>query len=591
MTSEWGVHRSERPSASARPAYLRLLSAIALLSTLLVPVVLIMMPGPVGAAPGAQTDFVFINENPNGPNAVESYSVNSAGSASMVGSYPTGGTGSDASFLASERAALALPYDLAQTSGHLYALNLGDYTVSVFSVNPYTGALQLQFAPVPVGATAIAVNPAGTVLYAGSASNEGQSDRLAAWSINPDGSLASSPTSVVNAAVDGLAVSPDGSEVAAAYPDSSATNPSQPSVQLFSTGSGGTELTETSEASAPCATDVRFSPDGSTLYSAACSSGALTEYPVAGGVIHPGSRIASVAGQTLAVGPNGYVFFESPSGLQAAIPTPSGYTLGPATAYPSSQYVSSMAVSPDGAQLFVGSLSSGTVGAYTVGTGGALTPVGQLAVPAGLPTVGVIQASCPGVPDVSGATCADSQAMTVTIDPGSLTVSTPYTASNPFVMPALMLNTDATMLEATARFPAAGDPQITVQSSLAGDPSWTLNVSGTDLSCVSGSCMSPKAGEFQAINGENIGLTGGSSAVPLPSATFPGTIAFTDIPAGSGVGPSDPGTAGLKGGLHPFAQTKGGGNGSVSIYGQLTITAPTATQAGTYSGTIALTVG
>lgn len=548
-------------------------------------------PGVAGATASGLPTFVFVNENPNGPNAVESYAVDSAGTANLVGTYSTGGTGSDASFLASERAALALPYDLAQTSGHLYALNPGDDTVSVFSINPYTGDLGLEFSPVAVGATAIAVNPAGTVLYTGSASNEGQSDLLAAWAINPDGSLAASPTSVVSAAVDGLAVSPDGSEVAAAYPDSSASNPSQPSVQLFSTGADGTHLTETSSVAVACPTDVRFNQDGSTLYSAACNSGALTSYGLSGGVIQPGSPIAAVAGQTLAVGPNGYVYFESSSGLQAAIPTGSGYALGPATSYPSSQYVSSMAVSPDGSDLFVASVSSARVDVYAIGAGGSLTPVSQLGVPTGLPSIGVVQASCPGDPDPSGSSCLDGQTMTVSIDPGSLTLTTPYTASNPFVMPALGLDPDATKLETTARFPASGDPQITVQSSLAGNPNWTLNVSDTDLMCVSGSCMSPRSGEYQMINGENVGLAGGSSTEPLPSTTFPGTITFTDIPAGSALGPSDPGTAGLKGGPHTFAQTNVGGNGTVAIYGELTITAPTATQAGIYSGTIALTVG
>lgn len=586
VRSHSGVHRSWHLSVGERPNLRQLLSTI-ILSAFLVQI----SPGEAGADSRALPVFVFVNENPNGPNSVESYRVDPAGAPTLVGSYPTGGTGSDASFLASERAALALPYDLAQTSGHLYALNLGDNTVSVFSIDPYTGALALQYSPVAVGATAIAVNPAGTVLYTGSASNEGQSDLLAAWAINPDGSLATSPTSVVNAAVDGLTVSPDGSEVAAAYPDSSATNPSQPSVELFSTGAGGTHLTETSSLAVACPTDVRFSQEGSTLYSAACNSGALTAYQLSGGVIQPGSQLSVIAGQTLAVGPNGHIYFQSPSGLEAAIPTGSGYTLGPATTYPSSEYVSSMAVSPDGTQLFVASLSSGTVGDYAIGSGGALTLVGQLAVPAGLPTLGVVQGSCPGTPDPSGSTCADEQSMTVTIDPGSLTVTTPYTSSNPFVMPDVSLSPDASMLAATARFPAAGDPQITVQSSLAGNPNWSLNVSDTDLTCVSGSCTSPRVGQYQMINGENVGLTEGSSTLPLPCATFPGTITFTDIQAGAALSPSDSGTAGLKGGPHTFAQTNTGGNGTVSISGQLTITAPTATQAGTYSGTIALTVG
>ena len=65
--------------------------------------------------------------------------------------------------------------------------------------------------------------------------------------------------------------------------------------------------------------------------------------------------------------------------------------------------------------------------------------------------------------------------------PGSITVTTPYTAAHPYNLGNLTLNAAGTLLSASGRFPALGDPDITVTSTLAGDPNWTLSVTDTDL--------------------------------------------------------------------------------------------------------------
>jgi hypothetical protein len=197
--------------------------------------------------------------------------------------------------------------------------------------------------------------------------------------------------------------------------------------------------------------------------------------------------------------------------------------------------------------------------------------------------------TCPGAPDPSGATCSDQQNIQVTVDPGSLTITTPYTATNPFVLPNMQLNAGATMLQSSATFPKAGDGSITVHSSLAGNPNWTVSVTDTDLSCASGSCTTPVSGQYQSINGENLGLTNGAS--DAPSANFLGTVGFTAIPPANGVSPTDSAGGGLKGGPHTFATSSGGGDGTVNMTGTLSLNAPTATQAGTYTGTITFTVG
>jgi hypothetical protein len=196
-------------------------------------------------------------------------------------------------------------------------------------------------------------------------------------------------------------------------------------------------------------------------------------------------------------------------------------------------------------------------------------------------TVTVTAPTCPGVPDPSGATCTSTSSLQVSVSAGSLTITTPYTAANPFVLPAMTLNSTGTLLSSTARFPAATDPQIVVHSSLAGDPNWTVSVSATDL------ITNPA--NTTPISGTGLGLTGGTL---LPTPVFPGSVSFTANPAHDPTtGTPGDGNHGLKGGPFTFAQSSGGGNGSAAMFGTLTLLAPSQTQAGTYNGTITFTVG
>ena len=127
----------------------------------------------------------------------------------------------------------------------------------------------------------------------------------------------------------------------------------------------------------------------------------------------------------------------------------------------------------------------------------------------GVPVI-ITASACPGTPDPSGATCSDPQAVKVSVGAGSLTITTPYTAASPYVLPDLQLNAAGTLLTSSAQFPKAGDPLIVVHSSLAGNPNWTVSVLATDLT--SG---------VNVINGDNLGLTGGA----LFGAGFPGMSA------------------------------------------------------------------
>ena len=193
-------------------------------------------------------------------------------------------------------------------------------------------------------------------------------------------------------------------------------------------------------------------------------------------------------------------------------------------------------------------------------------------------TVTITAAACPGVPDGTGATCSDPQPIQVTVAAGSLTITTPYTATNPFVLPSPVLNAAGTLLVSSAPFPKVTDPAIVVHSSLAGNPNWTVSVTSTDLT---------GATPANKINGANLGLTGGSlNAAPV----FAGTVSFTGIPAANGVAVGVLSPLGLAGGPHTFAQSAGGGNGSAAMTGILSLNAPTNTAADTYTGTITFSV-
>ncbi|HTG48733.1 MAG TPA: hypothetical protein VK646_13870 [Actinomycetota bacterium] len=188
--------------------------------------------------------------------------------------------------------------------------------------------------------------------------------------------------------------------------------------------------------------------------------------------------------------------------------------------------------------------------------------------------------TCPG--DPAHSVCTDTQPIQVNVDPGSITISTPYFAGTPgnpgnvFVLPAMQLDPTATFLKSgPVAFPNPGDPKIVVTSTLAGNPNWTVSVSGTDLT--SGA---------NVIDGKGLGLTGGGNAAPPIPATK--NIVFTDNPAHNPA--LADGFVGIKGGPFTFAHTTNGGDGSAFMFGFLTLYAPTSTPSGTYGGTITFSV-
>ncbi|MBV9098443.1 MAG: Ig-like domain repeat protein [Frankiaceae bacterium] len=282
---------------------------------------------------------------------------------------------------------------------------------------------------------------------------------------------------------------------------------------------------------------------------------------------------------------------------------------------------------PSGSPITLGTQNTndGTAGEYKLTLGSVSQPVGNYNVTATFtptnsnysnstsnpPTAwAVTAASCPGAPagqdpsspyfgSSNAPTCQDTQNLEVTVNPGSLTISTPYTSTNHFVLPVMKLNPQGTLLSTNATFPgkdSTGAQQyITVVSTLATDPNWTVTCTDTDLVG-----RHHDSAHLDTINGDNVGLTNGqlvnNGSTGSPTPSFPGGVSFFPITAANGTTTNT--GSGMKDNPQTFAKSGStgtgvpdGGNGTALLLGTLTINAPTQTEADTYDGTITFTVG
>jgi hypothetical protein len=183
----------------------------------------------------------------------------------------------------------------------------------------------------------------------------------------------------------------------------------------------------------------------------------------------------------------------------------------------------------------------------------------------------------------TGSNCTATSNFDVRVDPGSLTLSTPYSSTVPFVLPAMTLSADGTFLQTSATFPDPSLPsseQIVVTSTIAPAYAWTLSVSATPLT----------NGGAGSIPTSGLGLTNGALLNATGAGAYSGTVTFTNIPAlnpspvdGAGTGP------GLMSTPQNFAKSSAA-DGTAAIDGVLTLDTATSTPAGTYEGTITLEV-
>jgi len=197
------------------------------------------------------------------------------------------------------------------------------------------------------------------------------------------------------------------------------------------------------------------------------------------------------------------------------------------------------------------------------------------------------------------ACCTGVQTMADIVPAGVLSISTPYTASDPLDLGALALNPAGTFFSASAPLdpdssdvPTAGagpaDPTfngITVVDTQASNLPWTVTAWASELSDGGDSALS-------LISGEDVGLTG-LTAVPVPGNPLTaGDLTFFDQAAADPpVAATDTGSLGLGGPVpHVIVTDAGQAEGTIGINGTITVRAPSSTEAGTFGGTLVLTL-
>jgi len=275
-------------------------------------------------------------------------------------------------------------------------------------------------------------------------------------------------------------------------------------------------------------------------------------------------------------------------------------------ATPADPRVSAGTVSFDatGAARPLGVTASGTgsgAGVYTLSVRfGAVGPQSVVAVYA--PPAGSTRYRGSMSPAVSFAVprcCAGVRTVADIVPAGVLSISTPYTDSDPLDLGTLTLNPSGTFFSASASLdpdssdvPTAGagppDPTfdgITVVDTQASNLPWTVTAWASELSDGGASALS-------LISGEDVGLTG-LTAVAVPGNPLTAAdLTVVDQPAADPpVAPTDTGSQGLGGPVpHVIVTDAGQAEGTIGINGTVTINAPSSTQAGTFGGIIVITL-
>lgn len=301
----------------------------------------------------AQANFIYTNDDVPTGNTVTGYAVAANGALTPIGTFPTGGFGSAAiSAVAPGRVTVCVMDDL------LFVANAGDVpsTVSVFQINPTTGALTLIGPPVSTfgdgsfTGVSLACTSDGKTLYVANA----DSNDITILSIGPGGILTPAPVTFNPVFVSGafpisIKVTPDGKYLLA-------SNNITSDIEVFTIGAGG-ELTLPSNG-------LFFAGDGA-------GTAAGIDINCASNLVFAGnSRFLPTLVDVFDIVPGGFL-------------TPvAGSPFSPGTGTGTNSNV--VLLSPDEKFLFVsnqgdldgfGNFTGNTITVFSVGAGGTLTPV------------------------------------------------------------------------------------------------------------------------------------------------------------------------------------------------------------------------
>jgi 6-phosphogluconolactonase (cycloisomerase 2 family) len=282
--------------------------------------------------------YVYINNNLSGNNTVSAFSVDANGALTPIAGSPfaTGGTGVAGGLFAANRATIAT------ASKFLFVSNEQTNNISVFSIDPATGALTLvPGSPFPIGGPSgagisLGVTPDNQFLFASSSGL----NNITVFSIAANGTLTSISGSPFPAGgfPDGIKVSPDGRFLAVAL----------------------------------------LAPDAVGIFSIA-SNGALTAVP---GSPFPAAAIGSVAGVDINCAGN-LLFGGEATGIGTNIDVFSMSSNGALTPIPGSPFNNQgtgnnsnvVVLSPSDKHLFVSNQFSDSITVFNVASDGALSLV------------------------------------------------------------------------------------------------------------------------------------------------------------------------------------------------------------------------
>lgn len=186
------------------------------------------------------------------------------------------------------------------------------------------------------------------------------------------------------------------------------------------------------------------------------------------------------------------------------------------------------------------------------------------------------------------------QNLELDIPAGTLTITTPYSPTNPFNLGTATLNAAAGTFSASAPFGSSTHPTegITITDTGIGENTWTASAEATNFTNGGdGSYADDISAENLTFTQVTPGYLAGNQYGT--AATNGGTIAVdtNDLDNGATVYAAGAiGTQGLAGEAHAFATSAAPGTGSVYVYGKLNLVAPSSVTPGVYTATLTFTV-
>jgi hypothetical protein len=195
--------------------------------------------------------------------------------------------------------------------------------------------------------------------------------------------------------------------------------------------------------------------------------------------------------------------------------------------------------------------------------------------------VAVAPPSC----SLPGSSCTDAQNFQATVPAGSIVISTPYHAGNPFNIGTMVLNAAGNQYTTSNLFGNAANPTngVTITDTRAGGLGWTASLQSGAFANTTGATGVINAGNLgftgvapQYINGNALNVAPGN-VVSVFDNVAP-TLALAPLAAASGL--ANP---------QKFASALVGA-GSVNVTGLFTLHAPSSTPAGVYGGIVTFTI-